>query len=138
MSPGLIRARKGFLIPNVLTGLGLGVFIVGVWAYSINAVKQENFDDIDDEVRQLNAKNALSKSRPPVVLTEVDRELHATSTPSGPSIASSTQHHTIEENKKRFGLLPSLIDPKFLDPETHTLVWGAPPVGSPGRLWERK
>jgi cytochrome c oxidase assembly factor 3 len=36
-------------------GLTLGAFAVGIWAYSINAVKQDVFDDIDEEARAMSA-----------------------------------------------------------------------------------
>ena len=36
-------------------GLTLGAFAVGIWAYSISAVKQDVFDDIDDEARAMSA-----------------------------------------------------------------------------------
>jgi cytochrome c oxidase assembly factor 3 len=135
MSPGLIRARKIFLVPNTLTGIGLGLFTVAVWAYSINAVKQENFDDIDEEVRQLNATHTQSKPRSPVFV-EVDRELTATSQPSGPMRAASIQHQEEETRKQTLhrGLLPSLLASRLLDPDSKTLVWGAPPIDSLGRL----
>jgi len=139
MSPGLIRARKIFLLPNALTGVGLGLFTVTVWAYSINAVKQENFDDIDEEVRQLNASNAQSQARSPV-LVEVDREMTATTQPSGPMRAAAIQHEK-EELRKQFdhrGLLPSLLSTRLLDPNSKTLVWGAPPIDSLGRLGDSR
>jgi len=139
MSPGLIRARKIFLLPNALTGVGLGLFTVAVWAYSINAVKQENFDDIDEEVRQLNASNVQPKTRSPV-LVEVDRELTATSQPSGPMRAASLQHEREELRKQveHRGFLPSLLAPRLLDPNSRTLVWGAPPIDSLGRMGDSK
>lgn len=34
---------------NAITGATLFGFAISVWAYSINAVKQDNFDDIDFE-----------------------------------------------------------------------------------------
>lgn len=53
MSPGLKRAREPYRFRNALTGFVLGAFAVSVWAYSISAVKQDVFDDIDDEARAL-------------------------------------------------------------------------------------
>lgn len=32
---------------NAITGLAIAGFAVSVWAYSIRAVKQDNFDDVD-------------------------------------------------------------------------------------------
>ena len=49
MSPGLQRARQPFRLRNAITGVVLAGFAVGVWAYSIGAVKQDKFDDVDEE-----------------------------------------------------------------------------------------
>ncbi|TFK72042.1 hypothetical protein BDN72DRAFT_876767 [Pluteus cervinus] len=53
MSPGLKRAREPYRFRNALTGLLLGSFAVGIWAWSISAVKQDAFDDVDEEAREL-------------------------------------------------------------------------------------
>jgi len=53
MSPGLKRARQPFLVKNAVTGVILGAFTVGVYAYSMQAVKQEEFEDLDDKAKQM-------------------------------------------------------------------------------------
>jgi len=53
MSPGLKRAREPYRIRNAGTGLALAAFAVGIWAWSISAVKQDAFDDVDEEAREL-------------------------------------------------------------------------------------
>lgn len=53
MSPGLLRARQPFRIKNAVTGLVLASFGVGIWAYSIRAVKQEDFSDVDEEAKEM-------------------------------------------------------------------------------------
>ncbi|KIO12490.1 hypothetical protein M404DRAFT_993474 [Pisolithus tinctorius Marx 270] len=53
MSPGLLRAREPFRVKNAITGLILGGLGVSVWAYSIRAVKQEDFSDVDEEAREM-------------------------------------------------------------------------------------
>lgn len=55
MSPGLRRAREPYRVKNAIMGLTLGAFAVGIWAYSISAVKQDVFDDIDEEARTMSA-----------------------------------------------------------------------------------
>ena len=59
MSPGLQRARAPFRVRNAITGLVLTGFAAGVWAYSISAVKQDDFSDIDEEAK------ALARASPP-------------------------------------------------------------------------
>jgi cytochrome c oxidase assembly factor 3, fungi type len=61
MSPGLKRAREPYRVKNAIMGLTLGAFAVGIWAYSINAVKQDVFDDIDEEARAMSATRTPEK-----------------------------------------------------------------------------
>ncbi|KAI4185707.1 MAG: hypothetical protein L6R41_003965 [Letrouitia leprolyta] len=42
----LIRARQPFLIKNIFTGLGIASFAIGVYAFTINAVAQDDFSDV--------------------------------------------------------------------------------------------
>ncbi len=62
MSPGLQRAREPFRLRNAITGVLLAGFTVGVWAYSIGAVKQDVFDDVDDEARALMAGSGIQSA----------------------------------------------------------------------------
>ncbi|KAJ7369075.1 hypothetical protein DFH08DRAFT_38805 [Mycena albidolilacea] len=52
MSPGLLRARRQFRTPNAVAGALLLAFVGGVFYYSMAAVKQDVFDDLDEEARQ--------------------------------------------------------------------------------------
>lgn len=47
VSPGLARARLPFRAKNALTGAGVAGFIFFVYFYSIRAVKQDDFSDIE-------------------------------------------------------------------------------------------
>ena len=53
MSQGLLRAREPYRVKNAITGLAISSFAVGVWLYSMRAVKQDNFDDVDEEARAM-------------------------------------------------------------------------------------
>jgi len=55
MSASLKRAREPYRVKNAIMGLTLGAFAVGIWAYSISAVKQDVFDDVDEEARAMSA-----------------------------------------------------------------------------------
>jgi cytochrome c oxidase assembly factor 3 len=128
MSIGLKRAREPYRVKNMLTGLAIGSFVVGVWLYSMSAVKQDNFDDVDEEAR------AIARAGVKVVEDKGSkRNLEVTSpmpTPP-PSVTSGTE-------AKAQGLL-ALLDEKFprlLDPKGKTIVWGAPPVDRIGRMLE--
>ncbi|KAF2836326.1 hypothetical protein M501DRAFT_980363 [Patellaria atrata CBS 101060] len=62
-SEALIRARRPYLIKNALTGLSLFCFAVGVYSFTINAVAQDEFEDVivpDKPVQSAHAPNASS------------------------------------------------------------------------------
>ncbi|KAF9364647.1 hypothetical protein BGX34_000883 [Mortierella sp. NVP85] len=46
-SPALERATAPFRVRNAITGAGIVVFCVSVYAYSILAVRQDDFSDIE-------------------------------------------------------------------------------------------
>ncbi|KAI0832690.1 hypothetical protein BC628DRAFT_1347885 [Trametes gibbosa] len=129
MSPGLQRAREPFRLRNALTGVLLAGFAVGVWAYSIGAVKQDVFDDVDDEARALMAGSGIKSAETEVV---VNKEVTAT-----PPASVAHQEAKPSVNMPRRGVLPPLLESRFpglLDPSSKTLVWGAPSVDSVGRM----
>jgi len=45
-SAALIRARRPYLVRNALTGLGMFGFCIGVYAFTIKAVAQDDFEDV--------------------------------------------------------------------------------------------
>ena len=120
MSAGLKRAREPYRAKNALTGLVIGSFIVGVWLYSMSAVKQDNFDDVDEEARAMvrAGVKTLEDKRAEVIPVAVGGGK--------------------EKKNKAHGLL-ALLDDKFpglLEPERKTMVWGAPAVDNIGRIGE--
>ncbi|RDW81754.1 uncharacterized protein DSM5745_05311 [Aspergillus mulundensis] len=42
----LLRARRPYLVKNAVTGVGLCIFTIGVYAYTLRAVGQEDFSDV--------------------------------------------------------------------------------------------
>ena len=113
-----MRAREPYRVKNALTGLAIGSFIVGVWLYSMSAVKQDNFDDVDEEARAMVRAGVTRKP-----LEEKGAE---------------AMTGAKEEHRHHRGLL-ALLDGKFpglLDGEGKTVVFGAPPVDMIGRIGE--
>ncbi|KAK5256538.1 hypothetical protein BJ546DRAFT_1060551 [Cryomyces antarcticus] len=45
-SAALIRARRPYLVKNVLTGAAIFTFTIGVYAFTIRAVSQDEFEDV--------------------------------------------------------------------------------------------
>ncbi|KAF5371108.1 hypothetical protein D9758_004107 [Tetrapyrgos nigripes] len=165
MSPGLKRARQPYLVKNVITGIILGAFVVGVYTYSIRAVKQDEFDDIDEEAKvQAKARLASIERMPVLTVDEEKKTMQAAARAVASSIktgagaasasgaglgesglvteavqASSSQAAWTAPRGTR-GILPKYLDgiPGLLDPNTRTLVWGAPPVDNIGTMSKRQ
>ncbi|KAF8138748.1 hypothetical protein EV363DRAFT_1394180 [Boletus edulis] len=124
MSPGLLRARAPFRIQNAITGLVLAGFATAVWAYSIRAVKQDDFSDVDDEAREMmKGRSEVDETRP----ENVDMNAHQTD--------------AVLTGVPPRGVLAPWLDsafPRLLDPTRKTLVWGAPPIDDLGRVCLRR
>ncbi|KAF8806226.1 hypothetical protein BYT27DRAFT_7103303 [Phlegmacium glaucopus] len=143
MSPGLKRAREPYRLKNAIMGLTLGAFAVAIWAYSINAVKQDVFDDVDEETR---AMATVPTTSPLETGSDLGVGAHV-----GPEIIEATKSRAVsptliqnsvilEEVAKAEtqskGVLHHLDKriPWLLDPKRKTLVWGAPPVDDFGKI----
>ncbi|EEU47920.1 Cytochrome c oxidase assembly factor 3 [Fusarium sp. LHS14.1] len=52
--PALVRARRPYLFKNAVTGLGLLTVVGAIYYYTLNAVGQDNFEDVKvpDEPRK--------------------------------------------------------------------------------------
>ncbi|KAI0092141.1 hypothetical protein BDY19DRAFT_903874 [Irpex rosettiformis] len=146
MSPGLKRARQPFFLRNFLTGVVLASFTVGVWAYSIGAVKQEDFSDIDEEAKALRQSTGQAsegvKEAEKGVAEAVSQSggvgLSSQSTPL-PVVDGGAGESTTTGTVPR-GVVASLLwerYPQLFDPKTKTLVWGAPPVDKIGRVGDK-
>ncbi|KAH9943202.1 uncharacterized protein BXZ73DRAFT_97255 [Epithele typhae] len=135
MSPGLKRAREPFRLRNALTGLLLTGFAVGVYAYSMSAVKQDVFDDVDEEARVL-----LAGSRAQDAAGGEGSAVAAAAPKETPSSPKSIPSPPAIVGKKRGVLYAWLGDrhPRILDPSTGSFLWGAPPVDNIGWLGERR
>lgn len=140
MSPGLKRARQPFFLRNLLTGVVLAFFAGGVWAYSIGAVKQEDFSDIDEEAKALRQ----SASQANESVREAEKKVVEAVSESGETQLSSTSTSTsppvVDGGVVPRGVVASLLwerYPRLFDPKTKTLVWGAPSVDRVGRLGDK-
>jgi cytochrome c oxidase assembly factor 3 len=166
MSPGLKRAREQYRVKNALLGVAIFGVAGGIWAWSISAVKQDTFEDLDEEARALarpatatGAKDAAGLSAPltsgvPMTpgggasSTIVTGGANMTSLQTGATplgVVAAVKDHaqsvTTSIQRQPRGLLAPLLArflPAALDPNSRTLVWGAPTVDSVGKLGERR
>ncbi|KIY51639.1 hypothetical protein FISHEDRAFT_5688, partial [Fistulina hepatica ATCC 64428] len=148
MSPGLLRARAPYRLRNAITGVALLAFCVGVYAYSLRAVSQDTFEDLDEEARHLaetgvmsqvttledeqRRKQAATTSKSDV---KAQTALSATILPSA-SATSPGLGSTTGGSVRPKGVLAKLLEqhPGTLDPGNKTLVWGAPSVDTLGSV----
>lgn len=133
MSASLLRARRPFFLRNMATGIAVASFAVGVWAYSISAVKQDVFDDVDEQARALNASSSnpvpTSSETLSAIVTE-DSTLHKNQNPTSPVLDKNI-------SKPPKGLVFTALGNKYpwlFEPTHKTMVWGAPPVDHIGRI----
>lgn len=142
MSPGLKRAREPYRLRNALTGIALGAFAVGIWAYSISAVKQDVFDDVDEEARAIartgTAAEVLSVKEEKKTMEAAIAAATATSAPSSSTVSPTPSTALARTPAPGRGLLQHLDSqfPRLLDPQRKTLIWGAPPVDNIGKMWK--
>ncbi|KAF1832389.1 hypothetical protein BDW02DRAFT_600018 [Decorospora gaudefroyi] len=45
-SPALLRARAPYLIKNTITGAAICTLVISIYSYTINAISQDEFDDV--------------------------------------------------------------------------------------------
>jgi cytochrome c oxidase assembly factor 3 len=148
MSPGLQRARAPFRVKNALTGTAIGSVAVGIYYYSMSAVRQETFDDLDAEARALARPGAGAETAglaPEGAFASGTGGASAGIVTAGASLAPLATGITPVGAVARQpsaapvlarGVLPRVV-PQVLDPVRKTLVWGAPSVDAPGKLGDR-
>ncbi|KAJ7639458.1 hypothetical protein FB45DRAFT_828346 [Roridomyces roridus] len=95
MSAGLLRARRQFRTPNAIAGVLLLTFVGGVFTYSMAAVKQDTFDDLDEEVKRraiLNAERAKLSTEDEKRAMQAAAAVNSSSTVlKGPKLADRTR-----------------------------------------------
>ncbi|KAF9006710.1 hypothetical protein BDQ17DRAFT_1352247 [Cyathus striatus] len=116
-----------------------GAFAVGVWAYSISAVKQDVFDDVDEEAKALQAAGAGPAQKAAHALVDAVKEEKqivegAVAAIEGKPLQTDKPFSAIGLPAR--GHLQRLDKhyPWLLDPVRKTWVWGAPPVDNIGKM----
>jgi cytochrome c oxidase assembly factor 3 len=159
MSPGLKRARAPYRVKNAILGVSVFGVAAGIWAYSISAVRQDTFEDLDEEARALSTPsgaNSTSGITQPhssgtamagggassnIVTAGANMtSLNTNATPVGMVAAMREKSHADATRRPPRGVLPAILGrtfPTSLDQEGNMLVWGAPSVDSPGKMGDK-
>ncbi|CAA9957661.1 hypothetical protein P3342_001514 [Pyrenophora teres f. teres] len=45
-SPALLRARAPYILKNTISGVAICALVVGIYSYTINAISQDEFEDV--------------------------------------------------------------------------------------------
>ncbi|KAK4153299.1 hypothetical protein C8A00DRAFT_33994 [Chaetomidium leptoderma] len=45
-SPALLRARRPYLVKNAIAGVAISAFAIGIYAYTLHAIGQDEFEDV--------------------------------------------------------------------------------------------
>lgn len=116
---------------------------MGVWAYSISAVKQDVFDDVDAEARALSpATRAATESVEDRerAMKQALAKIAATAPERRPKINKQNPTGTPLPAKEHVGILGRVLGDRYpwlYDP-SKSLVYGAPPVDNIGRMSESR
>ncbi|KIM21942.1 hypothetical protein M408DRAFT_333154 [Serendipita vermifera MAFF 305830] len=146
ISPGLRRARRPFILVNLLTGSLISLFAVGVWAYSIRAVRQDVFDDVDEEAKALTKEMKMAVQTVEEKGRLVEEKLKVIANERTTKSLASSMKAAVAANAKatasgseRRGVMPLLgmHNPGWVYDPSKSLVWGAPPVDNMGRIGDR-
>ncbi|KAJ7668144.1 hypothetical protein B0H17DRAFT_1088270 [Mycena rosella] len=150
MSPGLLRARRQFRTKNAVSGVILLTFVVGVFAYAMAAVKQDVFDDLDDEARDraildarraaLSVEDEKRAMAAAAAFATAPKPLKLSDRARGNIAAAASAELSAPAAAQPRGVLVTLLGGRFpglLDPTRKTLVWGAPPVDKMGSLGDK-
>ena len=111
-----------------------------MWAYSISAVKQDVFDDVDEEARALNAATNERPLPGPSHRLAGAAGVVAGDTPRETERAAVLPVREAHLSSRPRGLLLAALGdrlPWLFEPIHKTMVWGAPPVDHIGRIEDK-
>jgi len=146
ISPSLARARAPFRTQNAITGVVLATFGFSVWAYSIYAVKQENFDDVDfealnttveEKAKRISLEDEAKAKQKGVKAKahEVESRTSGTSSVTPSTETLPTNLTSVTKAPDQRGLLRLLpFSSKLYGPGDTSLIPNAPSVDQIGRL----
>ncbi|KAL7420340.1 hypothetical protein Q5752_005310 [Cryptotrichosporon argae] len=150
-SASLQRARRPYYVRNIATGTAILAFILGVYGYSIAAVKQDDFSDVADllppESERQHIRTIEDELRDKALgLPAAGVAPYHTSSPSAPSKAlpaESTTSGPVAASTsgagwgwRRLGESAWLRTRGWVDEKGNAVVWGAPDVDRVGGLWD--
>lgn len=116
--------------------------------YAMNAVKQDTFDDVDEEARAMvrtGVKSLEDEERERLAvraggMAAAPPELELAAPVAETTALSSSSSSQIFVSTPTRGILAAFVEkrmPELLDRRGKTFVWGAPPVDRIGRLGDR-
>jgi len=136
MSPSLQRARRPYFLRNALLGTTLFGFTLAVYFYSISAVQQDDFSDVEDLLPPL-------AERAQILSIEDEARASPAISPLPPSASSGSPSGDTSDSRgvwrallpRRWGETKWLVDKGLVEGRTgNVIVWGAPAVEDFGQM----
>ncbi|EAT88285.1 cytochrome c oxidase assembly factor 3 [Parastagonospora nodorum] len=69
-SPALLRARAPYLVKNTITGFAICSLVIGIYTYTINAISQDEFEDVIVPEEPMRRPQQLSGGNVPGATTQ--------------------------------------------------------------------
>ncbi|KAK4686985.1 hypothetical protein P7C73_g3132, partial [Tremellales sp. Uapishka_1] len=132
-SPSLIRARKPFLLRNALTGVTIFGFAMGVYIYSISAVKQDDFADVVDLLPPIEERGTI-KSIEDEVKEKAGDKLRAVQAIA--SVLPKKASNTVSAAQELPGQAKAYIEDKIENVEKKAESWSWKPLNE--TAWVKK
>lgn len=133
MSPGLLRARAPYRNKNIIGGILLFGAVSGIYFYSMQAVKQDDFTDVDAEATAMRGTNILPKS---IEDEEKERKEEARRLQAEAAAEKKSANNTDAYYGGRRGILAQ-IAPNLMGSRI-SWIDGAPPVDRVGLMGDKR
>ncbi|GAA5885267.1 hypothetical protein JCM6882_009548 [Rhodosporidiobolus microsporus] len=141
VSEGLKRARKPFFTRNLITGGAISAFAIWVYLYSIRAVAQDDFSDLDQPVSEEQRRSVQSIEESKRAREALSADKFAAPAASGvvaavnplEALPAAAPAPAAQGRSSVLSLLRGSFGGKGADSK---LVWGAPNVDRVGRIGE--
>ncbi|GAA5941084.1 uncharacterized protein JCM15063_000643 [Sporobolomyces koalae] len=135
VSEGLKRARAPFRTRNAIVGLALSGFMFSVYLYSIRAVAQDDFADLEAPTEE-QRRNLVSIEEEKRNREALKGEQLQIGVPSSPLAPAPPALPTTTSKVQTGGVLARLRGAFGGKGTESKLVWGAPSVDRVGRIGE--
>lgn len=135
MSPGLLRARAPYRNKNIAVGILLFGAVTGIYFYSMQAVKQDDFTDVDAEA------TAMRGTKSGAALKSIEDEERERKEENKKLLARElAQKNTVTSHEAYYGGRRGILAQVAPNLMASRITWidGAPPIDRIGLMGDRR